>query len=53
MDGLTAPWYKIRTSDGLEGWVFGGVFRLGVGEKADGRMRKTELYWLKPVLLKR
>ena len=26
--GKTAPWYRIRTSDGLIGWVFGGFLEI-------------------------
>jgi len=26
--GKTAPWYRIKTSDGLIGWVFGGFLQL-------------------------
>lgn len=24
IDGLTAPWYRVRTATGLKGWIFGG-----------------------------
>lgn len=28
IDGLTAPWYKIKTVDGLIGWAFGGYIQI-------------------------
>jgi len=29
IDGITAPWYRVKTKAGDEGWVFGGYIRFG------------------------
>lgn len=27
IEGITSPWYQIKTEDGTEGWIFGGYFK--------------------------
>jgi len=28
IDGVTAPWYRIKKADGLIGWAFGGYIKV-------------------------
>ena len=48
---LTAPWYRVRTEDGIEGWCFGGYLALhplldliGLWEAPDMRMIGIDYY---------
>jgi hypothetical protein len=36
-DGVTDYWYKVKSADGPEGWVFGGYLKIGaeIGKKYD------------------
>ncbi|MGQ9706573.1 MAG: tetratricopeptide repeat protein [bacterium] len=35
IDGITAPWYRVKTKTGDEGWVFGGYIRFGKPSEFD------------------
>jgi len=41
INGIKAPWYKVKTSDGTVGWVFSGYFTVSPG--ADFQMTGTVL----------
>ncbi len=40
---VSAPWYKVRTLDGREGWVFGGNGKIIGGKEPEKQYKKIKL----------
>ena len=43
IDNFKSPWYKVRTTDGKDGWVFGGYVRIFFTDKKGGQPRAAIL----------
>lgn len=41
IEGLNYPWYKCKTSDGIEGWVFGGFVKIYTDNKDIELLKKA------------
>lgn len=41
IEGLTAPWFKVRLKDNLEGWVFGGFVKIYFFDEEKVLLRKA------------